>query len=250
MTQQKITAVIIARNEEKMIGECLKSLSFVDRIFVVDNGSSDQTAKIAKKHGATVLRASTSDFSKLREIPLRKIKSGYVLYVDADERVSVELKREIKESMGANGVVAYRIPRKNYYLGNFPWPTIEHPQRLFRREALKGWKGALHETPIVEGEVGDLIHPLYHYTHRDLSSMVEKTNQWSETEAMLRFQANHPPITWWRFPRVMLSAFFDAYIKQNGWRIGIAGLIESMYQSFSVFITYAKLWELQRQGKN
>lgn len=79
--------------------------------------------------------------------------------------------------------------------------------------------------------------------------MVEKTNKWSDTEALLRFNSNHPKMTWWRFPRVMLTAFFNSYIRQGGWKAGAVGLIESVYQSFSMFITYAKLWELQNLNK-
>lgn len=130
----------------------------------------------------------------------------------------------------------------------YPWPKIEMLERLFRTSQLKGWHGKLHETPDVNGVVGELHAPLFHYTHRDLSSMVEKTNTWSEVEAKLRLDANHPKMTWWRFPRVMLSAFYDSYIKQKGYKAGTAGLIESIYQGFSMFITYAKLWELQTKS--
>jgi len=80
--------------------------------------------------------------------------------------------------------------------------------------------------------------------------MVDKTLGWSKTEAELRFDSNHPKITWWRFPRVMISAFVNSYIIQGGWRVGTAGLVESIYQAFSIFITYARLWEKQLKMKN
>jgi hypothetical protein len=79
--------------------------------------------------------------------------------------------------------------------------------------------------------------------------MVEKTNKWSVIEARLRFDAGHPPVVWWRFPRVMLQAFSNSYITQGGWKAGAVGLMESMFQAFSIFITYAKLWELQQDKK-
>jgi len=78
--------------------------------------------------------------------------------------------------------------------------------------------------------------------------MLEKTISWSEVEAQLRYDSSHPKMTWWRFPRVMFRAFADSYIRQKGWKAGTAGVVESMYQSFSMFITYARLWEMQ-QGK-
>ena len=122
-------------------------------------------------------------------------------------------------------------------------------ERVFRKENLRGWKGKLHETPIIDGAIGDLDGFLLHYTHRDLTSMVNKTIEWSKIEAETRFKANHPKITWWRFPRVMLTAFFDSYIRQGGWKVGTIGLIESMYQSYSIFVTYARLWEMQTKSQ-
>ena len=77
--------------------------------------------------------------------------------------------------------------------------------------------------------------------------MVAKTNLWSEIESALRLKNSHPPMTWWRFFRVMVSAFYDSYFRQAGYKLGTVGLIESIYQAFSIFITYAKLWEKQNK---
>jgi hypothetical protein len=116
---------------------------------------------------------------------------------------------------------------------------------------LKGWKGKLHESPIVDGEIGKINEGfILHFTHRDLESMLSKTIEWSTQEALLRYNSGHPQMTWWRFPRVMLTTFFDSYIRQGGYKAGATGIVESMYQSFSMFVTYAKLWELQNQAKN
>lgn len=245
-----LTAVIIAKNEEEMIAPALDSVSFAQEIIVVDNSSTDATAEIAKKKGARVISIDTKDFSKLREAPLKKIKTEYILYIDADERVSKELEDEIIKIIHENAhLSAYRIPRQNYFLGNHLWPQTEYLARLFRRSSLKGWRGDLHETAIFEGQSGQLLSPILHYTHRDFSSMVDKTNKWSVIEARLRFDAGHPPVVWWRFPRVMLQAFSNSYITQSGWKAGAVGLMESMFQAFSIFITYAKLWELQQDKK-
>ncbi len=122
-------------------------------------------------------------------------------------------------------------------------------ERLFWKDSLIKWKGKVHESPVVSGSVGILNEPLLHYTHRTLDEMVNKTNEWSATEAKLRYEAGHPPVVWWRFIRVMFTAFSDSYFIQGGWKAGVTGLIESIYQSFSIFITYAKLWELQESKK-
>lgn len=248
----KLSAVIIAKNAQDQIKEAILSIKFADEIIVVNNNSNDDTARIAKSLGAKVMDYTTASFAQLRNYGLEKASGEWVLYIDTDERIDSELAKEIKQKISDEKLqktVAYKIKRKNFYLGNHQWPYIEKLERLFKKEMLKGWQGKLHESPIIDGNVGELNGFLLHYTHRDLTSMLNKTIEWSEIEAELRLKANHPEITWWRLPRVMLSSFWEFYIKQGGWRVGTAGLVESIYQSFSIFITYAKLWELQQKNK-
>lgn len=248
-----ISAIVIAKNEEAMIADCLDSLSFCDEIIVVDGGSEDRTVEISRRMKAAVFEHKTNDFSDMRNVGLQKASSDWILYIDADERVSEELQKEITHLITFSGrgkqLNGYFLKRKNFYLGNHEWPYIERLERLFRRNSLKGWQGQLHESPIIDGEVGELEEYLLHYTHRDLTSMLTKTIEWSAIEAKLRFKVGHPTMTWWRFLRVMATAFFDSYVRQGGWRVGTVGIIESFYQTFSMFITYARLWEIQQKSK-
>lgn len=245
----KISAVVLAKNEEKVIGRCLESLSFCDEIIVIDTGSTDNTVTIAKKYKAEVYHIEETDFSKIRNYGLEKATGKWILYVDSDEIVSKPLQDEIRSTVRSSDdrYIAYRLKRQNIYFHTYCWPYGEFLERLFMKKNLSGWYGRLHESAMVIGEIGTLQNILFHYSHRDLSSMLTKTIQWSDTEAQLRFATQHPQMTWWRFPRVMLSAFFDSYIRQGGWKVGTPGLIESMYQAFSMFITYAKLWEMQQK---
>lgn len=245
----KISAIVITKNAENLIADCLDSLSFCDEIVVVDNESEDRTRDIAGKMGAKVFKYKSQDFSQARNFGLNKASGKWVVYVDSDERATKELASEIESKTLLEKFSAFRIKRKNFYFGNHEWPYIEHLERVFRKDKLEGWYGKLHESPKVKGEIGELEGYLLHYTHRDLGSMLVKTVKWSKVEAELRFNSGHPKMTWWRFPRVMLTAFFDSYIKQGGWRVGTVGLIESAYQSFSIFITYARLWEMQNKLK-
>lgn len=247
----RLSAIIIAKNEEMMIADCIDSLSFCDEIIVIDDGSTDRTADVARLLDATVLSHSFQSFADIRNYGLKKAKGKWVLYIDADERVSPELKKNILEvvKQEKTNEAAFRLQRKNFYFGNHEWPYIEKIERLFKKSALEEWHGALHESPKVNGTVGELDGFLLHYTHRDLSSMVEKTIAWSKTEAELRYYAHHPRMSWWRFFRVMLTAFYDSYVRQKGYKAGTAGLVESIYQAFSMFITYARLWELQQEKK-
>lgn len=251
----KLSAIIIAKNAEDQIADAIQSVDFADEVIVVDNSSTDRTREIAGYLKAKVFTYEVVDFSKLRNFGLEKAGGEWILYIDTDERVTPELKEEILSIISSQifhmeNLRGFYVKRKNFYLGNHEWPYIEKLERLFRKDALKGWKGQLHESPIIDGKVGELDGFLFHYTHRDLTSSLAKTIEWSKIEAELRFKAGHPKVTWWRFPRVMLTVFFNSYIRQGGWKVGIVGVIESIYQSFSIFITYARLWELQQEIKN
>lgn len=242
----KLTAIIIARNEAERIGECIVLLNWVDKILVIDNGSNDKTVEIAHQNGITVLRASNKNFSELRNLGKTEANSGWLLYVDADELVTPGLKEEIQKVINQpDGPSGYYIKRKNYYLGH-SWPYSDKLIRLMRTDKLKHWEGRVHETAVIYGTIGVLEEPLIHNSHRTLEEMVNKTNEWSDIEAQLRFETRHPKITWWRLIRVMITGFISSFFGQQGWRAGVFGLIESVYQAFSMFVTYAKLWELQK----
>ena len=248
----KISAIILTKNAEELIADCIDSVSFCDEVIVIDDNSSDRTVELAKLLGVTVYQYESESFAKKRNLGLKKAKGKWLLYVDVDERVSPELADEIKTILERKSDIynAYRIQRKNFYLGNHEWPKIEKLERLFKKVKLEEWYGDLHESARVNGDIGDIDNGfLKHYTHQDLTSMLNKTIRWSKIEADLRVQANHPEMSWWRFYRVMFTAFYDSYIKQQGYKSGTAGLIESLFQSFSMFITYARLWEMQEAKK-
>lgn len=246
-----ISAIIITKNEEELIADCLDSVSFCHEVVVIDSGSTDRTLEIAKRMNAKVFTYGTNSYADMRNYGLKKAKSKWILYIDADERVTSELKDNILQTISQekNSIACYLIQRKNFYLGNNEWPQIEKLERLFRKNMLVEWYGELHESPKIKGETEDIGGFLYHYTHRNLTAMLRKTIVWSKTEAELRLKANHPKMVWWRFPRVMITSFYNSYFTQKGWKAGTIGIIESMYQAFSTFITYARLWEMQQKQK-
>ncbi len=245
----KISAIIITRNEEKNIKECIDSLGFVDELVVVDNNSSDKTAEIAKKNGAKIYRVGGLDFSYLRNIGKEKAQGEWLFYIDTDERVTDSLAEEIVKRIPEDKETsAYSLVRKNYYLGSV-WPKKETMIRLIKKESLIGWQGILHETPQVVGKIGSLRSNLLHFTHKDFASMLEKTNEWSEIESQLLYKSNHPQMSTWRFFRMLFTSFWRSFVYEKGWQAGSIGWLESIYQAFSTFITYAKLWEKQNKEK-
>jgi glycosyltransferase involved in cell wall biosynthesis len=251
MDRITLTTVIIAKNESRRLARCIEALAFSDEIIVIDNGSWDDTAAVAKKAGALVFRSDTKDFSALRTLGYKRARGTWLLYIDADETVTPPLAGEItgliRSQINSDGHQAYRLTRQNRFFGH-PWPHDDHLERLFVKKNLKGWHGPVHESPVVTGSIGDLAGVIVHDTHRTLEEMVNKTNEWSEIEARLRFEAGHPPVVPWRMFRVMITGFYGSYVVQGGWRAGVIGIIEGIYQAYSWFITYAKLWEMQQSG--
>lgn len=255
MKKNKLSIIIIAGNEEKMIKPALESAEFADEIIVVLANSIDNTEKICRQYTKKIIKTKDEYgkyFAKWRNLGLKKAKSDWLFYLDADERIPIELKKELLRVTSYQLPVAnyYAVPRANYYLGKrvkYGGSYPDYVKRLFLRAKLKKWQGGLHEEPIIKGEIGHLKNDLVHYTHRDLTSMLEKTINWSETEAQLLYEAGHPSMVAWRFMSVMFREFWNRGIKKQGFRDGTVGFIEVIYQVFSRFITYARLWEKQQK---
>lgn len=244
-----LSAVVIAKNEEEMLGECLASLKFCDEIVFIDDGSNDATLQIAQKFTDKIYpneSGSSGYVESVRKFAVSKATGDWILILDADERVDSTLSENIvRELRKENDHSAFKIRRKNYYLGNNLWPQDDILLRLFKKEEIQNWDWKLHTSPEVKGRIGELEGNIIHFTHRNLSQMLEKTIEWSKEEARLRYEARHPRMNILRFGRPVISSFINSYFKQKGYKVGTAGLVESIYQGFSTFITYARLWELQ-----
>lgn len=250
----KISGIIIAKNCENLIGDCLESIDWIDEIIVVDDHSIDKTVEVAKNYKGVRVVEAEGDFSKKRNIGAKEASGEWLFYIDADERVTPLLKKEIKNVIKKETKYsAYAIPRRNILLGHEMhhggwWP--DYVLRLIKKEKFISWKGKLHEQPEVKGRVGKLKNPLPHITHRSLSEMVAKTNEWSNIEARLLYKSGHPKMAWWRFVSVAFREFWYRGIKKMGFLDGTVGVIEIIYQMFSRMITYAKLWELQKKDES
>lgn len=243
-----LSSIIITKNEQEMITDCLVSLEFSDEMLVVDTGNTDNTNTIAKAHGAKIVKSKATDYAGFRNDGLKAAKGDWVLYLDADERITPALRQEIISTLeDPNFKFVYQIPRQNIYLGRvMHYGGWGHDRviRLFPKKLLKGYSGALHEQPEFLGELKTLTQSMTHFSHRDLSSMLNKTIDFTNFEANLRIQARHPQMSWWRFVRVMLTEFYLRFIKLSAWKDGKEGIIDGLFQVFNTFVIYARLWEL------
>lgn len=245
--EKKITVVIVTKNDGEVIVDAIKSVkNLADEIIVVDGGSNDETVNLAKKNGAKVFVNQFRDFADQRNLAAAFVKSGWIFYLDSDERATPSFISELRSRIekADDTLSGFKVKRKTFFYGR-DWKFEDKVERIFKKEKLLGWHGVVHETAEVDGKLVDINEPILHFTHRNLEQMVKKTNDWSDYEAELRFKSNHPRMSLWRFMRVIMTAFLDSYFRQGGYKNGTAGVIEAIYQSFSMFITYAKLWEKQ-----
>ena len=247
-----ISAIVIARNEEEKIGECLESLSWVDEIILIDSGSTDKTIEIAKDFGAKIVSINSGSFSDSRNRGAKEAVGEWIFYIDADERVTPILRKEVLSVINSKLPIltysAYGVPRRNFILGKELkhggwWP--DYAKRLFLKRDFQNWTGELHEEPHFTGSLGHLKNPLVHLKHKKIEEMVDKTNKWSVIEAKLMFEAGHPPMNIPRFLTAMFREFWLRMIRQTAFLDGSVGIIYALYQVYSRFISYAKLWEMQ-----
>lgn len=255
--KKTLSIIIIAGNEESIIADCIKSCLWADQLIMVAANSTDATKKIAKDIFPDIEIIETFDeynknFSKWRNLGYKAAKSDWILYIDSDERITSELQEEIVNVISNNKKHSYYvIPRANHFLGQrvrYGGSYPDYVKRLYNSKHFQGYQGVLHEEPIIKGSLGYLKNDLLHFTHRDLTSMMKKTIVWTEMEAQALFEANHPPVVWWRFPRMMLTKFYERLIKQRMWKDGMVGWISVLFETFDTFIIYARLWELQQNN--
>lgn len=244
---------IITLNEEEQIAAAIDSASWADEVIVVDSGSTDATVEIARQKGARVSARAWTGYADQKNHAASLASHDWILSLDADERVSPELASEVRALLGSqpsrNG---YRAPRVTFHLGRWIRTTDFYPDyqtRLYDRRAAS-WQGRyVHESVRVEGGAGYLENELQHYSFRDLADHVARINHYSSLAARQMHEAGrragalhvllHPP-----------AAFMRNYILRRGFLDGAAGLIISLANAYSVFLKFAKLWELERCSRS
>ena len=245
-----ITAAILTHDESDMIAGCIQTLQWCERVLVLDQHSADGTAKIALQLGATVGMSDTTSFAQRRNELLEACATEWILYIDADERVTPELANAIRDVVTQNSATAASFPRTNFFFGaefrHGGWQG-ERVTRLFRVDALQGWQGRIHESPKYTGEVLELTAPLWHFSHRSVSDGLMKTANWTPMEADLLAQATEKPVSFWVIVRKGLGEAWRRGIRHSAWKDGEAGLIEMLTQVINRMLVYMQVWERQQK---
>lgn len=240
-----IAALIITYNEEDNIGQCLETVKWCDEIILLDSYSDDKTVEIADQYTEKIYLRKFDDFASQRNYALGKVTSDWVLVVDADERVTEELKGEIDEILTAQDVLhAYKIPRKNYFLGKWIKYSGWYPDytlRLFKNKGVS-YSGKVHEGIKIGVEEGKLRNPLLHYTYKDLDDYLEKINLYTTIAAEEMYNRGKKKGLPYILLRPVLE-FIKKYFLNKGFLLGKQGLFLAIISAYYQFVKYIKLWE-------
>lgn len=244
-----LTVIIITLDEEHNIARSVKSAAFAAECLVVDSGSKDRTREIASGLGATVLQHAWEGYGQQKNWALAQAKQPWVLFLDADEEISPELKIELEEFIEADGKVngtAFRganLPRKTWFLGRWILHGGWYPNRLTRLVKKDGahWtEPPVHETLEAGGPVHQLRSDLYHYTFRDVGDQVITNVRFSRLGAAAAAARGERG----SIARILLKPvgkFLETYLWKRGFLDGFPGLVISINAAHSLFMKYVEL---------
>jgi glycosyltransferase involved in cell wall biosynthesis len=248
-----ITALLCVKNASATLRQCLESVSWADEIVVIDDCSVDDSPSIAREFGARVeVRRMERGFSEQRTYALSRCRGPWILSLDADDEITPELGREIREAVrkNAGGCAAFRAMRTTSYLGRWMrycgWriPVTV----VFRKDAARYDGKQVHENLIIDGTVGMLRHQMRHHAYAALSEHFKRMDMYTTYDA-LTLRDRGVVLRPWTYPYYFfikpVLAFARKYFLMQGYCEGVRGFFISAITAFVVFMNYAKLWELQ-----
>lgn len=250
---KKISAAIITFNEEKNIKRCIDSLDFCNEIVVVDSLSSDKTCEIAKELGAKVIDQKFLGHIDQKQLAVDNCTNEWILSLDADEEVSTELREELINLLQSDlKSDAYEMPRVSFHLGRWIRHGGWYPDKKIRlfNKSKAHWGGYNpHDKVIVNGSVGKLKGDLKHYVFKDLRHNIDTNNSYSSIMAE-DLDKNGKNFSYTKLFLKPVGKFLEVYLYKRGFLDGMPGFIIAVGAAYSMFLKFAKLWEIQKVQKN
>ena len=249
MNKLQVSIAIITFNEEKNIKEALDSVREFNEIIVVDSYSTDKTIEICKEYRTKIYQHKWGGYAKQKQKAVDYTSGPWVLILDADERLTPELKNEITKKITDSQYDGFYIPRENYFIGKWIrhsgwWP--DNTLRLFKKEVSYVEQREVHEKVIVNGSIGYMSSPIKHYSYRTISDFIQRMDKYSTLSA--EELINKSIVS--SFCSMLVSpvlVFIKMFFLRQGFRDGIHGYILATLYSFYTFLKYVKI--LERKGK-
>jgi glycosyltransferase involved in cell wall biosynthesis len=248
-----LTVAIIAFNAGRLLGPCLASVApFAGEILVVDSGSTDDTMEIARRHGARVETKEWLGFGRQKQYAVSIARNDWVLCLDTDERVTEALAASIRASFATRRYKAYRIARRNRFLGKWLGHGEGYPDwtlRMFDRTSASWSNDEVHEAVLTTAEVGRLDGDLLHDSAEDVATYVAKQNRYTTLHAEALYKQGVRASAW-RLLASPLARFVKFFILRLGFLDGGPGFAHIVIGCHSTFLKYLKLIELQRDERD
>jgi len=248
-TSTPVTVIVLTFNEERNLDDCLKTVSWADELFVVDSFSTDKTPEIVSRDGIRFVQHEYVNSATQKNWAIPQATHPWILIVDADERVTPELRDEILKTLEKPDADGYRIGRQNYFLGKkirFSGWQNDTVLRLFRRDKGRYQDRHVHADIIIDGSVGALKSKFLHHTFESFDQYLKKYDRYTSWAARDRGKRTKR-VRWDHLALRPLGRFLRHYILRLGILDGKEGFIISMMAAYSVFLKYAKLWEIQKK---
>lgn len=239
-----LSAIVIAKNEARNIADCLKSLAFCDERIVVDSGSSDGTVSIAQDNGAKVVSHPFEGFGAQKNFALSLAQGEWVISLDADERVSENLSKEIMQAIGRAGVDGYEMPRLSTFCGRPMRHSGWYPDyvlRVFRRGKARFSDDLVHERVVCEGRVARLKLPLIHHPVLRLEDALSRMDRYSTAGADM-LEASGRRVSFSTGIVRGLWSFVRTYILRAGFLDGREGFLLAVANAEGTYYRYMKAW--------
>lgn len=249
----KVSVVINAQNAEPDLSRAIASIkNFADEIVVLDQGSSDKTAEIAKKLGAQVFNHNSVSYVEIaRNLAISKAKGDWIFVLDPDEEVTPDLSRKIKEIVKDPKADFYRIPRKNIIFGKWMKHTLWWPdyQVRFFKKGKVSWSEIIHAVPMTSGMGADLSAEeniaILHHNYDSVDQYLEKMNRYTRVQADF-LKKEGKKFEWNNLITKPFKEFINRFFVGEGYKDGAHGLALSLLQAFSELVTFIKLWQLEK----
>ncbi len=242
-----LSVIIPTFNEASYIEDAIKSVAFANEIIVIDSFSTDNTKNLAMNMGCIVLERKFDNFSNQKNHAIATARSNWILFIDADERVTEKLKIDILNSINSDYFGAYKIKFPHFYMNRFLYHSENKVIRLAKNKNLE-FKGAVHEKLIHSGKVGILKNFMIHYTYKGLFNYIQKKDSYAWFQAQMSLDKGKKA-TIFHLAFKPFYRFFHSYVIRRGFIDGIPGLAVASIDAYGVFSRYVKMYLLQKNLK-